>query len=107
VTVVFTVALSPAEVGWGEAVVIVAVFVSVEPAAAWPTLMTRVKLAVAFWPIDRKLAVTVPVCPTFGAVTIQPTGAVKDSKVVWAGTESLSANLVTVLSPLPVLTVMV
>jgi hypothetical protein len=107
VTVVFTVALLSAEVGCGEVVVIVEVFVMVVPAAVWPTLTTKVKLAVAFRPIDTKLAVTVPVCPTAGCVTIQPTGAAKDSKVVWAGTESLSANLVTVLSPLPVRTVMV
>ena len=69
--------------------------------------ITFALLAVAFWPIDTKLAVTVPVCPTAGAVTIQPTGALKDSKVVWAGTESLRASLVTALSPLLVLTVMV
>src|SRR6266542_653216 len=64
------------------------------------TLTTRVKVAVAAFTKAALVAVIVPEPPTGGVVAVQPAGALKDTKVVRAGTTSVSTRLCASPGPL-------
>src|SRR5437867_4243201 len=81
--------------------VALAVFVMVVPAAvARFTFTTRVNVEEALTINDGLVAVTVPEAPTGGAVVAQPAGAVKETKVVFAGIASVSERPEESLGPL-------
>jgi hypothetical protein len=86
--------LSP---GFGSTLsdVMLAVFVKV----LWPgvpglTFTTRVKTAEVFFARVGFVAVTVPVAPTGGVVTVHPAGADMETKVVFCGNTSLTTTFV-------------
>jgi hypothetical protein len=80
---------------------IVAVFVMIEPTGA-PELTCTTSVNVAGDAAIRVgfVAITVPLAPTAGAVTVQPAGAVKDTNVVFAGVRSVMETPVASLGPL-------
>jgi hypothetical protein len=106
-TVVVAIALLFAVEDSGVGVATVAVFEMIVPAARPPlTVTTSVKVAGPPGATEALVAVTVPVPPTAGVEVIHPTGALKEEKVVFAGTASVSDTLAADAVPLFV-TVMV
>jgi len=100
-TLVVAVALLLPGVGSVVVAPMVAVSViTVLPFAELLTLTTRVNGAVPALASDALVAVTVPVPPTAGVDGVQPAGALNETKVVLAGTASLSVTLAASLGPL-------
>jgi hypothetical protein len=100
-TVVVAVAELLAALGSGVPELIVAVFVIVEPTGA-PELTCTTSVNIADDAAMRVgvVAITVPLPPTAGALTVQPAGAVNDTNVVFAGVTSVSETAVASLGPL-------
>jgi hypothetical protein len=63
------------------------------------TRTTKVKVAEAPFAKEPVVAVTFPVPPTAGVVAVQPAGALSETNVVFAGTESLSDTLAALDGP--------
>jgi hypothetical protein len=98
-TVVVSVSLSLPLFGSGVVDVIVAVLLRIVPPATDAfTLTVNVKTALPMVMFGF-VHVIVPIPPTGGVVQVQPPGATIETKVVSAGTESVSERLVASLGP--------